>query len=69
MAPWLDDAPLWLYKPQIDKVLCWLPKKCEISGESLWFKRAYRVRYHHWGVHEDQWFCEREYLWKILKDG
>lgn len=68
MAPLLDDMPGWRYKPNVQKLTSWFPRKCEISGESLWLKKAYRVRYYGWDTYEDCWFCEREYLWKTLKD-
>lgn len=69
MAPLLDDVVdhPW-YVEQKDKCFSFLPRKCSISGELIWFKKAWRVRYHDFGGHEDRWICEREYLWKLLKD-
>lgn len=69
MAPLLDDMdPVWFYSRK-ENVFSFLPRKCRISGESLWFKKAWRVRWEDWSGIDDEWYCEREYLWKMLKDG
>jgi hypothetical protein len=67
MAPLLDDGPIWYFE---EKKLVWsfLPRKCRVSGETLWFKKAYRVRFYDPAGHEDRWYCQREYLWKLLKE-
>lgn len=62
-----DDGPLWAFEDK-ELVFCFLPRKCRISGESLWFKKAWRVRLYDWASHDDRWYCEREYLWKMLKE-
>ena len=68
MAPLLDfDEPPWHLEEK--KLLrCFWPRKCKLSGESLWFKKAWRIRFHDYAGHEDRWYCEREYLWKMLKE-
>ncbi len=69
MAPLLDfDGPFWAFESK-KKVFSLLPRKCRLSGESLWLKKAWRVRFEDWAGHEDRWYCEREYLWKLLKEG
>lgn len=69
MAPLFDfDEPLW-HMEEKKLVFSFLPRKCKRSGESLWFKKAWRIRFHDWSGHEDRWYCEREYLWKVLKEG
>lgn len=67
MAPLLDDEPLWFFEEK-QLVFSLLPRKCRASGESLWLKKAWRIRFSDWAGHEDRWYCEREYLWKLLKE-
>jgi hypothetical protein len=66
-------APLFFDEPISDfedkrLVFCLWPRKCKISGESLWLKKAWRVRFEDWASREDRWYCEREYMWKVLKE-
>lgn len=65
----LPPNGVFRFRPEQEKRWCLLPRKCYISGESLWFKKAWRVRFHDWSGHEDRWYCQREYLWKMLKEG
>ena len=70
MAPLLDDIyeHNWFVERK-DKLFSFLPKRCCISGELIWLKKAWRIRQQDYGGYEDRWMCEREYLWKTLKDG
>lgn len=68
MAPLLDDNFVWDYSSH-ERKISFLPRKCCVSGESLWFKRAWRCRFDDWFSHEDEWYSEQTYLWKKLKDG
>lgn len=49
-----------------------LPRKCRVSGKSIWFKTAYRVRYAvvGWDMDEyynDRWYSKQEYVMLVLK--
>jgi hypothetical protein len=60
---------VWQYSDH-ERVMSLLPRKCCMSGESLWFKKAYRLRsYDRSGLYEDEWYSEQIYVWKTLKDG
>ena len=67
MAPYFDDDPILDFEVK-KLVFCFWPRKCKMSGESLWLKKAWRVRFYTWADHEDRWYCEREYMWKVLKE-
>ena len=70
MAPLHDyDVGHPWYIEQKNKLFSFLPRRCCVSGESIWLKKAWRIRFQDYGGHEDRWMCEREYLWKMLKDG
>ena len=68
MAPLLDHDDLKYIAEDTRIVFSFLPRKCRVSGESIWLKKAWRVRFTDWQGHLDYWYCEREYLWKILKE-
>ncbi len=56
MAPFYGyDEPISDFE---DKrlVFCLWPRKCKISGESLWLKKAWRVRFEDWSGQEDRWY-------------
>jgi hypothetical protein len=60
---------VWQYSEH-QRVFSFLPRKCSVSGESLWFKKAYRCRlYDRSGLYEDEWYSEQTYTWKTLKYG
>lgn len=69
MAPLLDvDDFVWDHSSH-KRVFSFLPRRCHVSGESLWFKKAYRCRFYDWAGHEDEWYSEQSYVWKKLKYG
>jgi hypothetical protein len=68
MAPLLDDDFVW-NRAVHSRRISFLPRKCYISGESLWLKKAWRCRFYDWSGEEDEWYSERAYLWKKLKVG
>ena len=48
------------------------PRKCKVSGKSIWFKLAYRVRHTDFGwdmdeYHVDRWYSSPEYIILRLK--
>jgi len=66
---WLDDNADWRWKyTRHENVFSLLPRKCKKSGESLWLKKAWRIRYEEWAGDFDEWFCDREYIWMKLKE-
>ena len=69
MAPLLDVMDHPWFTEQKDKRFSFLPRKCCISGDLIWFKRGWRIRYQDFGGHADRWLCDREYLWRTLKVG
>jgi len=68
MAALIEDNFIWDYSRH-ERILSILPRKCCVSGESLWLKKAWRCRLDDWAGHEDEWYSERSYLWKKLKYG
>ena len=60
----------------VTRKLSLFPRKCRISGKTIWMKFAYRVRFseivRHWDreeheQHTDRWYLEREYIMLRLK--
>lgn len=69
MAPLLDDDNFIWDHSSHKRVFSFLPRKCHVSGESLWFKKAYRCTFYHWAGEEFEWYSEQSYIWKKLKYG
>lgn len=67
LEPWLDQH--WFTGSHAELKTCWLPKRCYISGNLMWFKMAYRVRRMFTGpgepIIETRWIEPMEYI--ILK--
>lgn len=64
-ADWILDRVKWW-----ELKLCWLPKKCFLSGQNLWGKKAYKgVRYIHGPgepVRDVYWIDQNEFImWKL----
>jgi len=68
MEPFLDDPFVWDFGEHSRRI-SFLPRRCRISGESLWFKKAIRCRFYHWAGEDDEWYSEQVYVWKKLQYG
>jgi len=68
----MDDVTFLQGTKDIKAKFSLLPRKCKVSGKSIWFKIAYRVRhcYIGWDMdenHEDRWYSIPEFVILRLK--
>ena len=68
----LNDVDFLQKSNNIKTKLSLLPRKCKVSGKSIWFKLAYRVRHTDFGwdmdeYHIDRWYSSTEYVILRLK--
>lgn len=68
----VDDVVFLQGTKDIKTKFSLLPRKCKVSGKSIWFKFAYRVRhtYMGWDMDEnyiDRWYSSTEYIILRLK--
>jgi hypothetical protein len=66
---WVKDKSLF-YTGSVETSyrLSLFPRKCRVSKQSLWLKKAYRVRHTHYSYSgiddstEDRWYDKKEYF-------
>lgn len=68
----MDDLTFLIGTKNIKAKFSLRPRKCNVSGKSIWFKMAYRVRhtYRGWDLdlhYEDRWYSSTEYVILRLK--
>ena len=66
----IDDVRFLQASKDIKAKFSLWPRKCRVSGKSIWFKIAYRVRHTYMGYdmdenYIDRWYSSTEYI--ILK--
>ena len=68
----MDDVTFLQRTKNVKAKLSLWPRKCKVSGKSIWFKIAYRVRHSYMGWdmdenHIDRWYSSTEYVILRLK--
>lgn len=68
----LDEVAFLQGTKDVKRKFSLWPRKCRVSGKSIWFKNAYRVRHAVMGwdmdeYYNDRWYSTPEYIMLRLK--